>query len=252
MSSSFASISVMPRRQTKPRRTLTLRQRDGALCVSFVNTRSDQRHAPRHYADLLLWLERHDALSAPESGRYAVLAKQRPEEAEAAYALAERLGTLLSSIFNGLADRRELSPEWVEAFNVHLLETIPRQCLVRGKTGWRWDWAPGREDDLGRPLWSVIRSAARILASKYHTKVKRCAGEECDLLFIGNNSGSRRKWCSMKACGKRAKSQRHYYQTVKPRRILLQAAAKEKIRRRNEKYRRSLREKSRPPDGSEA
>ena len=41
-------------------------------------------------------------------------------------------------------------------------------------------------------------------------KLKGCANEACVLVFHDTSRGGRRQWCSMAACGNRAKARRHY------------------------------------------
>ncbi|WP_423416378.1 CGNR zinc finger domain-containing protein [Hyphomicrobium sp. B1] len=36
-------------------------------------------------------------------------------------------------------------------------------------------------------------------------KVKVCEAKECTLLFLDRKHGGKRRWCSMSACGNRAK-----------------------------------------------
>ena len=189
---------------------------DGDLSVCFANTASEKRRAPRHYADLLLWLESNGALGPDEAARYRTLAAGRSEETAAAFSFALRLRDLLSRMFNGLAERRELAPELVEAFNGYF-DSLPRRRLEpASKTILRWGWAEGREDDLGRPIWGVIVSAAAILTSRFAGKIRRCANPDCDILFVAHNSGSPRRWCNMNACGSAVKSKRHYDRRIKP------------------------------------
>lgn len=207
-------------------------KQDGDLSVAFANTASDKRPAPRDYADLLLWLERHGALSSRESLRYRALAAERPEEAEAAFSFALELRNLLARIYNEIADRRELTPKLIEAFNARLA-SLPRQHLVpAAKSGLRWAWIESGKDDLGRPLWDVIAAAARLLASKLFAKIRRCARADCDLLFAARNPGSPRRWCSMSTCGRRTKSHRHYHLKVKPAREKWKSLPPEEQRRR--------------------
>lgn len=225
---------------------------DGATCVSFANTVSAQRRTPTDYPDLLLWLERHDMVGSDERARFTALAAEHPEEAESTLALAERLRHLLSQIFNQVADLGEVSSELLEAFNTCLIETLPKQCLARSPRGLAWNWAPGREDDLTRPLWLVIRSAAALLVSKYSGRIGRCAGKDCDLLFVHLAGGSARRWCSMKTCGNRVKSHRRYHRKSEPRFGRLDKAARmEAAAREREEFQQAAMEEWRSMDVSE-
>ncbi|MCP3959093.1 MAG: hypothetical protein GY719_14680, partial [bacterium] len=71
-------------------------------------------------------------------------------------------------------------------------------------------------DNLDRMLWPVASSAGDLLSTKHHRNVRQCAGEGCDLLFVDRSGGSPRKWCSMRACGNKVKSLRHYHRSIKP------------------------------------
>ena len=41
-------------------------------------------------------------------------------------------------------------------------------------------------------------------------RVRRCANDVCLWLFLDDSKSGNRRWCSMSACGNRAKAHRHY------------------------------------------
>ena len=41
-------------------------------------------------------------------------------------------------------------------------------------------------------------------------RVRQCANPACGWLFLDNSKSGNRRWCSMSACGNRAKAHRHY------------------------------------------
>jgi predicted RNA-binding Zn ribbon-like protein len=41
-------------------------------------------------------------------------------------------------------------------------------------------------------------------------RVRHCANERCLWLFLDDSKSGTRRWCSMSACGNRAKAHRHY------------------------------------------
>ena len=47
-------------------------------------------------------------------------------------------------------------------------------------------------------------------------KVRRCANPECGWLFLDDSRAGKRRWCSMSACGNRAKARRHYHKSREP------------------------------------
>jgi predicted RNA-binding Zn ribbon-like protein len=186
--------------------------------VSFANTVSDRRRAPRDFAELAAWLVRHGALDPADAERLGTVAAEHADEAAAVFAFADRARQLLWRLFNELADHRKLSPALLEEVNAELVDALPRERIVAAKNGFRWERQVGGAGGLERTLRPVILSAAEILTSRYFAQVARCAGEGCDLLFVRRTSGSPRRWCSMKSCGKLVKSRRHYQEKIKPQR----------------------------------
>jgi predicted RNA-binding Zn ribbon-like protein len=55
-------------------------------------------------------------------------------------------------------------------------------------------------------LSEIARDAILLLSSPTRTRIKRCARPDCTLLFIDESRSGRRRWCSMLACGNRAKT----------------------------------------------
>jgi predicted RNA-binding Zn ribbon-like protein len=61
---------------------------------------------------------------------------------------------------------------------------------------------------IDRVLWAVSQSAISLLTNPAELQmVTECPGDDCGHLFRDTSHG-RRRWCSMKSCGNRAKVQR--------------------------------------------
>jgi predicted RNA-binding Zn ribbon-like protein len=56
----------------------------------------------------------------------------------------------------------------------------------------------------------VLWSAADLLVGPQIPRVRQCANPACGWLFLDTSKGGNRRWCSMSACGNRAKAHRHY------------------------------------------
>lgn len=67
----------------------------------------------------------------------------------------------------------------------------------------------GKIDDAIISL--IAYEGLSLIYTKKIELMKRCANEECVLLFLDNTG--RRKWCSMKICGNREKVSRHLKKT---------------------------------------
>lgn len=113
-----------------------------------------------------------------------------------------KLRYFLRDGFEKLADGNALAEKWKE----HLEDLIQRaplsykilsEGLVPIPVG----------DSTDAILALVAFDALKLLASKELLTIRRCANPDCVLLFM--DSSDRRKWCSMKICGNRAKVARH-------------------------------------------
>jgi len=58
-------------------------------------------------------------------------------------------------------------------------------------------------------LFPVAQSMAELVSNEDFSYVKACEGPACTLLFLDRTHGRARRWCSMAACGNRAKQAAH-------------------------------------------
>jgi predicted RNA-binding Zn ribbon-like protein len=206
---------VARRRKKKPDES-DLVIRDGALCLTFVNTGTRRSPRLRDYADLLVWAGTHGALSSAAAGRLERLAGQRPEDAAAAFAAAGRLHALLSQIVSAAVDRKRPPALALHGLNLLIATVVPRAILVPDGARVGWDWPDDPERELCRPLWPVARSAMDLVASEDCGRVKRCPAKGCGVLFLHKGGGRPRKWCNARSCGDPERSRRYYRSVTKP------------------------------------
>ncbi|MFF9847958.1 CGNR zinc finger domain-containing protein [Streptomyces litmocidini] len=75
---------------------------------------------------------------------------------------------------------------------------------------------PGEEAEFADPSWGPGWTAARDYLDLLRTapdRIRACAHEACILHFFDTSRNGTRRWCSMAACGNRAKASRHYART---------------------------------------
>jgi predicted RNA-binding Zn ribbon-like protein len=65
------------------------------------------------------------------------------------------------------------------------------------------------DDETWRVPWLAAQNLLELLRAG-PDRIRRCAGHGCVLHFYDASRGGRRQWCSMAACGNRAKARRHY------------------------------------------
>jgi predicted RNA-binding Zn ribbon-like protein len=186
------------------------------LCLAFVNTLPDrprcQEETLSSYADLLEWARTRDVVNAEVATDLEQTAAADPDAAAAALERARALREVLFRLLTGAAVAARPAVEDLEALNRALADAMPkaRVAVQEGRFHWAWCCA---EQDLDRPVWPVVRSAAELLASDEIGKVRQCAADGCSWLFVDRSRGGRRRWCSMATCGNRAKARRHYRRT---------------------------------------
>ena len=117
---------------------------------------------------------------------------------------ARRLREDLAVLFRAVADDRPLPPSALAALS-HRTRAAWRDRELAG-TGsaaeWRWRSTSGT---AARVLHAIVLDAGELLLSPHRNRVRVCAGEGCGWLFLDASKAGRRRWCSMAACGNRAK-----------------------------------------------
>jgi len=169
------------------------------LCLDFANTRywrgqsapTETLNAP---ADLAAWAKAPKAASA--------------KEFEQAIALRETLYRL----FDGHAQGKPAAPRDLETLNTALAQAPARKALKRSRGGYDWD-VDAKSGTALALLAPVLWSAGDLLAGPRLDRVRCCANPECGWLFLDDSRAGKRRWCSMSACGNRAKARRHYHKS---------------------------------------
>jgi predicted RNA-binding Zn ribbon-like protein len=174
------------------------------LCLEFANTRfwrgqpqpTETLKAPE---DLATWL----------AGNVAKEARPLPRrEFERAIEARETIWRLFDAAARGKAPA---APD-LQMLNELLAAAPARTTLKRERNGFAWDVDMRGSTALGQ-LAPVLWTAGDLLAGDRLGKVKRCANPECIWLFLDDSRAGRRRWCSMSACGNRAKARRHYHRS---------------------------------------
>ncbi|MBU9182005.1 ABATE domain-containing protein [Burkholderia multivorans] len=181
------------------------------LSIDFANTLYWRGTEPptetlRTIDDLFAWCR--DQAGVPACVADACRAGIDDGPAWLAHALALR--EALYRLFLAQAEQREPQAEDLKQVGAFLAEAPPRVALARvdGRYAWRIE-PPGAT--LGALLSPVLWSATDLLGGVRLAKVKRCANDACQWLFVDDSKNGSRRWCSMSSCGNRAKAYRHYH-----------------------------------------
>ncbi|KVL58130.1 hypothetical protein WT01_17490 [Burkholderia cepacia] len=181
------------------------------LSIDFANTlywrgADTPTETFRTLDDLLTWCREQAGVPAG----LADACRVRDEDDEPAMlARALALREALYRLFHAQAEQREPHADDLALLGGFLAEAAPRVALARIDGAYAWRIGGGAT--LAVLLSPVLWSAIDLLGGARLAKVKRCANDACQWLFIDDSKNGSRRWCSMSSCGNRAKAYRHYH-----------------------------------------
>jgi len=184
------------------------------LCLGFGNTRyyrgGDAPTETLGDLDALLAWCRSAAL-LPAVGERALRRAWREDAAGTeAFRDALALRETIYRIFFSTAESKAPAPADLDALNHGLLAAPERNGVARAGSGFAWRVRPIERPSVPALLAPVVWSAANLLTGPRLARVRHCANERCLWLFLDDSKSGTRRWCSMSACGNRAKAHRHY------------------------------------------
>ena len=185
----------------------------GALALDFANTIGGTHVAPTHdhlqgYRDLLHFAVRSGSLTATESRRLQARAAREPNRAEAVFELGLALREAVWSVFSALASGETTRERDLALISDAAAAGGARSRLFLDRHGAAWS-VPPEADDLDRPLWAIGRSAVEVLTSSARDRLKECASDTCQWVFLDRSKNRSRRWCDMNDCGNVAKVRRY-------------------------------------------
>ena len=131
-------------------------------------------------------------------------------DAEMAFNAAVELRDTMRNIARDLSLGRPVSKDLLNSINSTLRQKAGHFEIFRSSDGYEKRFHIGADDVEGL-LIAVAESAADLLCFADLTQIKKCENEQCVLHFLDTSKNHRRRWCSMSACGNRAKASVFYH-----------------------------------------
>jgi predicted RNA-binding Zn ribbon-like protein len=184
----------------------------GALALDFANTVGGTHVSPTHdhlrsYGDIASFAVLAGALEPSVAKRLTQRAGRDPKRASAVYELGIALRESIWAVFSALASGDAPRDDDLALIGDAAAAGAARSRLVFDKDGIGWS-LPADSEELERPLWDIARSAADLLTSGDHDRIKECASTTCEWVFLDRSRNRSRRWCDMSDCGNRAKARR--------------------------------------------
>lgn len=186
--------------------------------IDFLNSRAQPTGSPVEWLadgqDLVDWLQRAGLVDAQTTQRLRESAL--PGELDGVAAQARELREWFREFVerhHGSALREDALPE-LAPLNA-LLERDDAYRVVQARTpeaedGQAFQYALRRRWRSPATLLQPIADAmAQAICTADFAQVKHCEGPTCTLMFLDKTKGHARRWCSMAACGNRAKQAAH-------------------------------------------
>ncbi len=182
------------------------------LAVEFANTLAWRGSVPdeslHSMADLLAWLSANKAVPPSAISELGKSFEAHPQQSRVVFGDVIEIRESIHRLLSRIASSSPIANEDFHRLNKALGDSAPRTFLERtnGAFGWRIETKPTAAGILAAVLWS----AADILVGPDSARVRECANDRCLWLFLDDSKNGSRRWCSMQACGNRAKAHRHY------------------------------------------
>jgi predicted RNA-binding Zn ribbon-like protein len=184
------------------------------LCLDFANTLAWRGSAPSEtlhgLPDLLQWCAASGGLPAGAIEGSGTWAEQHPGQAATIFRGAIAIRETTYRIFHAAASGSTPADDDVSALSRALKETPARSALQRIGAGFGWRVERRRPATAATLLAPALWSAGDLLTGPQLARVRECANGKCLWLFLDESKNGTRRWCSMQACGNRAKAHRHY------------------------------------------
>jgi predicted RNA-binding Zn ribbon-like protein len=189
----------------------------GVLCLDFVNTLDNRpsgepKELLARYGDLVRFAEDTGILTPAQADRLFAWSEADPEEAQRVLRAAVELREAMFAVFSAVIAKRAVPASALALLNGYIQRAAQHLSLTPANGGfaWRYDSCGDSAGGLEPMLWPIVRSAAELLASDNLPFVRACSSKTCQWFFLDTSKNHRRRWCSMKLCGNRAKVRKFY------------------------------------------
>jgi predicted RNA-binding Zn ribbon-like protein len=186
----------------------------GSLALDFVNTVDKRPLESRKellaaYDEVCAWARQAALLTPRQEADLRKKAARLPAEAEEARRRFVQARECLFEVLSAVVDGTPIPGEALKVWNRLAHRALSRFDLEQRKEGLGWRNASDPKG-LDSMLWPVVHAAVMLLTGPDVPRIRRCASEKCDWMFLDGSKRGNRRWCDMTVCGNRAKAQRFY------------------------------------------
>ena len=189
-------------------------QNAGAICLAFINSTERHDGSSRDdlqpgYANALSWARAIGIISDTETRRLLGIARRDPRTASTVRRRVLECRGVLLRIFQAVMATTEADASDLAHFEQDLRDMYGRAHLALDpETGvMTWEWP--EDVHLEQLLWPILRSAEELLFSDRTNRIRECASDDCQRLFLDTSRNRSRLYCSTGGCGNRERVRKH-------------------------------------------
>ena len=190
-----------------------IRAPHAAICLDYANTLAYRGSASTEslhtFGDLLKWCSDIGLIVPRIAHQLRGWSEKHPKRVADIFSAAITLREAIYGVFHTLASSANPDEVDLDLLNRALRDAPPREAIQWSAEGFGWQIEESKPS-VSSILAPVIWSAADLLVGPQLTKLRECSNDRCLWLFLDDSKNGTRRWCSMQACGNRAKAHRHY------------------------------------------
>ena len=160
-----------------------------------------------NYADLIAWGLKVGLFEEKEAKKLLQIKEDKPQVGDAVFKRALNLRESVYRLLKSVIEGWQPEEKDLKELNRELNLARRHQRLSADENGFVFEWSD-RSESLDRMLWQISESAAELLINGDLTRIRRCANDLCNWLFLDISRNRTRQWCIMKDCGNVAKVRR--------------------------------------------
>lgn len=183
-----------------------------SACLDFINTQMVREGLPVDllggFEDLVTWLAEAQVLDGPSVNKI-LEAWDGSREAERVAARAKDFRAVLRRTMERIVEDKSVPQAAMTQINELLRHQAGHSEMKRARGGFEKRFRADFKEPI-QLLWPVAESACDLLCYADLSLVRKCENEACVLFFYDTTKNHSRRWCSMGACGNRAKVAAYY------------------------------------------
>ena len=186
------------------------------LCLDFLNTQIVNDGKPKDllndFEDLVEWTEAVKLIE-PAQSEGLIHDWARQSETKRFFAEVKEFRRALREMVEAITKTKAVKPSTIKMINAILNHGYGYHELVKTESGFEKRFRTNF--DIPRQLLIPIAESAADLISGNSKNIRKCESPTCILYFYDITKNHGRRWCSMNACGNRAKAAAFYKRTRK-------------------------------------